>query len=149
MESHSVSTAAEAIAMLEGYQERIFERATALADAHWDFIYGMDDKLVWDQRSKLFLRCRKVGNSITIAWYETKWVGSKAAGTRKPIREYISRPKLSYGYPEVKLRSLARDWEIDRVLETERQMADMRRESSAVIRAILALRTQAKREASE
>lgn len=149
MVSRVINSASEAIAALEGYQEGIFERANALADAHWEFIYRMDEKLVWDQRSMLFLRCRKVGNSISIEWYETKWVGSKAAKTRKPIREYISRPKLTFGYPEVKLRSLARDWEIDRVLETERQMTALRRESSAVIRALTALRTQAKREATE
>lgn len=146
MDRYNVSTASEAIAMLEGYQERIFERASALADSHWDFIYRMDDKLNWEQRSKLFLRCRKVGNSMQIEWYETQWIGSKANKTRKPIRNYISRPKAGYAYPEVKLRSLARDWEIDRVLDTERQMAEYRRESAAVIRALTALRTQARRE---
>lgn len=149
MESQRIRTASEAINTLEGYMESVFEKANAAADAHWDFIYGMGKKVDWDKTSRLFLRCRKVGNSVQIEWYETRWIGTKANKDRRVLRSYIPRPKNSFAYPAEKLTQLARDWELESVLKTEEIMAECRRECAAINRAIIALRTQAKREASE
>lgn len=134
-----VTNMQEAIKALEGYLEVIFERAISLADEHWDYVYASDKKMPdWRQKSRLFLRCRKVGNSLQIEWYEIQWVGH--SGNRKFLRRYISKPRGQYGYNVTKLIALARDWEVDQVKETEAKMALIRREAGQANRALCALR---------
>jgi hypothetical protein len=140
MAKQKIRTAEEAIWALEAYSEHVYEMAVGIADRYWDFIYERNPKLEWDQRSRLFLRCRKTGNSVQIEWYETRWVGAKKNGTRKAIRTYISKPKAGFSYSTAKLLALAQEWESDLVLETEARLAECRREAHAITRAIYALR---------
>lgn len=132
----------DAIDALEDYLDRLYERAVGIADAHWQYVYERDKKLDWDQRSQLYPRCnRKTGNlTFTLEWYKTRWVGAKARGNRQRIKEYLPKPKDSYSYSEAKLSSLARDWEADKVRETEAAFARIRRESFQITRALLSLR---------
>jgi hypothetical protein len=135
----------EAIQALEAYLEVIFGRANSLSDEHWDYVYAYDKKMPdWRQKSRLFLRCRKVGNSLQIEWYEVRWVGP--SGNRKYLRHYISKPRGQYGYNIGKLIPLARDWEVERVKETEAKMAAIRREAGQVNRALTALRAYVRAE---
>lgn len=135
----------DAIDALESYLEVLYERAVEIADKHWDFIYTMDEGLSWDKKSRVFLRCRKVGNSLSFEWYETRWTGAKAKGNRKPLRVYLSKPRESFGYNLARLTSLARDWEREKILETEAAMEEFRREAHGITRALLSLRPYAKR----
>lgn len=140
-----VTSNQEAIQMLEAYLEVIFQRANSLSDEHWDYVYAYDKKMPdWRQKSRLFLRCRKVGNSLQIEWYEVRWVGP--SGNRKYLRHYISKPRGQYGYNIGKLIPLARDWEVERVKETEAGMASIRREAGQVNRALTALKAYARAE---
>lgn len=140
MVTQKIRTPEEAIEALEAYQEFLYERVVEEADKFWDVIYDRNPKLDWDKRSRLFLRCRKIGNSVQIEWYETTWAGTKKNGTRKAIRTYITKPKNSFSYTPQKLLSIAQDWEADMVLETEAKLTEYRREAKAITRAICALR---------
>lgn len=140
IDAQKIRTPEDAISALEAYQEFLYERAVEEADKFWDVIYDRNPKLDWDKRSRMFLRCRKVGNSIQIEWYENRWVGSKEKKTLRAIRTHISKPKSSYTYTASVLTALAQDWEVDMVLATEKRMAEYRREAAAVTRALAAFR---------
>lgn len=132
----------DAVVALEDYLDRLYERAVKIADAHWQFVYERDKKLDWDQRSRLYPRCnRKTGGlTFTLEWYKTRWVGAKAKGNRQRLKEYLAKPKASHTYSEAKLSSLAREWELEKVRETEAAFARIRREAYQVTRALFALR---------
>lgn len=136
----------DAIKALEGYLDRLYERAVKITDAHWQFVYEWDKKLDWDQRSQLYPRCnRKTGDmTFTLEWYKTRWVGAKAKGNRSRLKEYLTKRKDSHTYAEAKLTSLARDWEVAKVLETEAAFARIRHETYQITRALFALRAFAK-----
>jgi hypothetical protein len=53
------------------------------------------------------------------------------------VRRQIIKPKDSYGYTLSKLLTLSPDWAKDKVEETETQLADIRREASHLVKAII------------
>lgn len=132
----------EAISILERRIDALHARAYKIVERHWNYVREMEGRLPgWENKSSLQVRCAaKVGNSIRIDWCGIKWYGSKAKGDRKPIRTYIAKPKGAFGYTLSKLKALARDWEAQKVEETETQISDIRREASHLVKAIISIR---------
>lgn len=103
----------------------LHQEARVAVDDYWAHHYkGNGDLDVWE-RSKLGVRVRtsKEGD-FYIQWYWNKWIKDKA-GKRRPLSQYIRKGK-GFAYPESVLRKLAKEWELDLVLDLERDFAVIR-----------------------
>jgi len=121
---------------LERHMETLFERAMALAEVFYDFQRKRNATMDWAQKSTLQLRVRQRGLSLSAEWYEKRWFGSKAKGTRNAFRTYIGKPKASKGYTLSKLLSYAQEWEKDKVTEIETALAAIRYDAGCTMKAI-------------
>jgi hypothetical protein len=128
----------DAIALLEMRIKQLQDRGEAIVDAYWNHVGAMEPKLPgWENKIRLQIRCKLTGNSIRADWCEVRWYGSSSKGGRHAVRRQIIKPKDSYGYTVSKLLTLSPDWAKDKVEETETQLADIRREASHLVKAII------------
>ena len=128
----------EAIQLLEMRIKQLQDRGEAIADGYWKHVKAMEPKLPgWESKSRLQVRCILTGNSIRADWCEVRWYGSSSKGGRRSVRRQITKPKDAYGYTLSKLLTLSPDWAKDKVEETETQLADIRREASHLVKAII------------
>lgn len=124
---------------MESHMASLFAEASGLADAFFKFMREMNQSMDWPKKSSLQLRVRQQGVALVAEWYEKKWYGAKAKGTRKVFKTYITKPKDKYGYTESKLLGYAQDWEKDMVAETERKLTLIRYEASNTMKALMYL----------
>lgn len=136
----------DAIDSLEDYLDTLYDRSVIITNMHWQYVYENDKRFDWSKRSQLYPRCnRKLGSlTFSLEWYKTRWVGAKTKGNRQRIKEYLSKPKQGHAYSDSKLSSLARDWEVDKVRETEAAFSWIRRETYQITRALISLRAFAR-----
>ena len=128
----------DAIQLLEMRIKQLQDRGEAVADGYWKHVKAMEPKLSgWESKSRLQVRCILTGNSIRADWCEVRWYGSSSKGGRRSVRRQITKPKDAYGYTLSKLLTLSPDWAKDKVEETETQLADIRREASHLVKAII------------
>ncbi len=128
----------DAIQLLEMRIKQLQDRGEAVADGYWKLVKEMEPKLPgWESKSRLQVRCILSGNSIRADWCEVRWYGSSSKGGRRSVRRQITKPKDAYGYTVSKLLTLSPDWAKDKVEETETQLADIRREASHLVKAII------------
>jgi hypothetical protein len=128
----------DAIQLLEMRIKQLQDRGEAVADGYWKHVKAMEPKLPgWESKSRLQVRCILTGNSIRADWCEVRWYGSSSKGGRRSVRRQITKPKDAYGYTLSKLLTLSPDWAKDKVEETETQLADIRREASHLVKAII------------
>jgi hypothetical protein len=128
----------DAIQLLEMRIKQLQDRGEAVADGYWKHLKAMEPKLPgWESKSRLQVRCILTGNSIRADWCEVRWYGSSSKGGRQSVRRQITKPKDAYGYTLSKLLTLSPDWAKDKVEETETQLADIRREASHLVKAII------------
>jgi len=127
-----------AIELLQLRIKQLQDRGELIVDSYWEYVYRMEKKLPgWENKSRLHIRCNQTGNSIRADWCEVKWYGSSSKGGRKPVRRQIIKPKDAYGYTLSKLQTLSPDWAKDIVKKTETQLAEIRREASHLVKAIM------------
>ena len=128
----------EVIDLLQRRIELLQGRGERIVDSYWVYVYMMEKKLPgWESKSRLQIRCIQTGNSIRADWCEVKWYGSSSKGGRTSVRRQIIKPKDAYGYTLSKLQTLSPEWAKDIVTETETQLADIRREASHLVKAII------------
>jgi len=132
-------------AALERHMESLYKRALAVVNEYYDFKEEINEKMDWPKKSSLKPRVRQRGLSIAAEWYDKRWYGSKAKGTRRAFTTYIAKPKASHGYTLSKLLEYAQDWEKDKVAETETALAAIRYEASCVMKALSYLNMAAKK----
>lgn len=133
----------EAIKAVEQCIEEMYHQATEIADGYLAFVDSVEAKSKgWESRSNLQLSCSKKGNHLDIRWVGVKWYGPK--NKRSSLRFTLKKhpEKLTYGADQFK--PYAKDWEIDRVLETEKRLALIRRKNKHLVRSILSIRAAAK-----
>jgi hypothetical protein len=123
-------------AALERHMESLYRRATEVVDEYYKFKIEMDKRMDWPKKSSLKPRVRQRGLSIAAEWYDKRWYGSKAKGTRRAFTTYIAKPRTAHGYTLSKLLEYAQDWEKDKVAETENALAAIRYEAGCVMRAL-------------
>ena len=140
MEQHLDAQLEDVIGQLGMSMESLFAGASILADEYNQFIRKRNPKLDWPDKSSLQLRVRQRGLSMTAEWYQVRWYGSKAKGTRKPFSTYIAKPKTGYGYTMSKLFVYAQDWEKDKLQDIEARLTAIRRQAKFVMKAIAALK---------
>ena len=85
-------------AALERHMESLYKRALAVVNEYYNFKEAMNEKMDWPKKSSLKSRVRQRGLSIAAEWYDKRWYGSKAKGTRRAFTTYIAKPKASHGY---------------------------------------------------
>lgn len=139
-----------AIQQLVGRIDDLYAQAYEIVDRHWAWVRQQEaSQAGWENKSRLQLRCDRTGNSIRIDWCGITWHGSTQLGTRRSERKHITKPRDSYSYSHQMLKNLAKDWEAERVVGVEQQLAEIRREAAHLAKAITYIRharTAAKRE---
>lgn len=129
----------EALETLERCISDLHKEAVAVVDAHWKQIVSAEKQAKsWEDKSQLQLACHRKGNHIQTKWIGIKWYGTKAA--RKTTKINIPRAAGDLTYSVAKLKEWTRPWELEIVLETEKQLASLRRQAHFIVRAIMAVR---------
>lgn len=140
-------TTAGAIAAMEAKLKKLGDEAEQLCMRHFNYVMAGNKARSWEGRSALYATTRVRGYGLTANWYEVKWYGSKAAGTRRMNKKLIHKPKSTYGYTIAKLESHAQPWEVDMVIEIEAGLAEIRRKAAIVSKALLYLKQLERSEA--
>ncbi|MEW6169547.1 MAG: conjugative transfer protein MobI(A/C) [Pseudomonadota bacterium] len=123
-------------AVMEKHMQELYRKATEVVEEYYKFKIEMNKKMDWPKKSSLKPRVRQRGLSIAAEWYDKRWYGSKAKGTRRAFTTYIAKPRTAHGYTLSKLLEYAQDWEKDKVAETENALAAIRYEAGCVMRAL-------------
>lgn len=126
---------------LDALLAELSEEADSLAGSHtgWVWEQGKDIK-GWEDRSRLAFTSKRTGDSIVLYWHQVRWMGTAANKTRRSVLTWIRKPKDSNSYTMEKLLSYAKDWEVQKVKETEKQAALLRRKLKAYQRLAFAFR---------
>lgn len=126
---------------LDALLAELSEEADSLAGSHtgWVWEQGKDIK-GWEDRSRLAFTSKRTGDSIVLYWHQVRWMGAAANKTRRSVLTWIRKPKDSNSYTMEKLLSYAKDWEVQKVKETEKQAALLRRKLKAYQRLAFAFR---------
>ena len=138
---------AEAIRAVERCIEDLYHQATEITDHYLAFVDGVESKSKgWESRSNLQLSCTKKGNHLDIRWVGIKWYGPK--NKRVSLRVSLTKhpEKQSYGVDQ--LKQFAREWEIEKSIETERLLQLIRRKNKHLVRSIMSIKSAAKIDAA-
>jgi len=131
---------AKALELMTAKIEALGVEAEQLCKRHFDFVMAENKNKEWENRSALYPVTRVRGYGLTANWYEVKWYGNKAAGTRRMNKKLIHKPKGSHSYTFAKLESHSQPWEVDMVREVEVGLAEIRRKAAVVSKALLYLK---------
>lgn len=130
-----------AVSALERRLDDLAVRADRIVDGHWRAVQAMERRFPgWENKSQLQVRSAKEGNSLRLDWFGVKWYGSKAKGTRKPMRTHIGKPAGAYSFSLSKLYTHCKEWEKPMVRDTEEQLATIRREARHIAKALQLIR---------
>lgn len=129
------------VANLDACMDDVEAKARSLVEDHWSQMRAMDARHPgWENKSTLFLRCFKRGNSLQIEWSIARWWGSSAKGNRKMYRTHIAKARGTHAYSLAKLLAHAKEWEKPLVAELEPQLAELRESASNLNKARMYLR---------
>jgi len=121
---------AKALELMTAKIEALGVEAEQLCKRHFDFVMAENKNKEWENRSALYPVTRVRGYGLTANWYEVKWYGNKAAGTRRMNKKLIHKPKAGHSYTIAKLESHSQPWEVDMVREIEAGLAEIRRKAA-------------------
>lgn len=123
---------------IEACVRELFDEAVRAQDGYLSHVDAVEAKAKgWDSRSTLQLSCTKKGNSLDLKWTGIKWYGpkNKRVSIRVPIKKGIDG-----SFSIDKLKEFAKDWEIDKVVETERKLQVVRRKAKHLVSAATSIR---------
>jgi len=126
----------DAIRLLRVRLAALETKAADLCKQHFDFAMAENKTRAWEHKSVLYAQARMRDNTLSVAWYEVRWYGSKAAKTRRMTKKLIRKPKDKHGYNLDALLKLAQPWEADRVRDIEQELLPIRREATFIGKAI-------------
>ena len=129
-----------ALELMTAKIEALGVEADQLCKRHFDLVMAENKNKDWANKSTLYAIARVRGYSLTANWYEVKWYGNKAAGTRRINKKLIHKPKAGHSYTFAKLESHSQPWELDMVREVEAGLAEIRRKAAIVSKALLYLK---------
>ena len=135
-----MESTAKALELMTAKIEALGVEAEQLCKRHFDLVMAENKNKEWENRSALYPVTRVRGYGLTANWYEVKWYGNKAAGTRRMNKKLIHKPKGSHSYTFAKLESHSQTWEVDMVREVEVGLAEIRRKAAVVSKALLYLK---------
>jgi hypothetical protein len=126
----------DAILGLERCIAVLYDQAVIAADEYMKFVDGVEAKATgWESRSTLQLSCTRKGNHLDLKWTGIRWFGPK--NNRQFIRVRIAINAETMTYARDRLKTFAKDWEIDEVAKTEKKLQSIRRKSKHIVKAIV------------
>ena len=93
-----MESTAKALELMTAKIEALGVEAEQLCKRHFDLVMAENKNKDWENRSALYPVTRVRGFGLTANWYEVKWYGNKAAGTRRMNKKLIHKPKGSHSY---------------------------------------------------
>lgn len=129
-------------AALETCLNDLHKQAAAAVDEHWEQLIKAEKQTkTWDDKSHLQVASYRQGNHIQMKWIGIKWTGNK--GSRRQVKNNITRSGDDMSYSEAKLAKWAKEWELPIVLETEKKLTSIRKQAHYVVRSLMAIRNAA------
>ena len=114
----------------------LYDQAVIAAEDYMTFVDRQEAKATgWESRSTLQLSCVRRGNHLDLKWTGVRWYGSK--NNRKMVRVRITTVGETMSYSKDKLSLFAKEWEIDKVMETEAKLHVIRRKAKHIVKAIV------------
>lgn len=92
----------------------------------------------WESRSTLQLSCTRKGNHLDLKWTGVKWYGP--SNSRVSVRVAIKKNSDGFSYSADKLKVFAKEWELDAVMEAEKQLQSIRRRAKHLVNAATSIR---------
>ena len=126
----------DAIQGLERCIAVLYGQAVIEAEEYMKFVDGVEAKATgWESRSTLQLSCTRKGNHLDLKWTGIRWFGLK--NNRQFIRVRIAINEETMTYARDRLKTFAKEWEIDEVVKTEKKLQSIRRKSKHIVKAIV------------
>ena len=126
----------DAIQGLERCIAVLYGQAVIEAEEYMKFVDGVEAKATgWESRSTLQLSCTRKGNHLDLKWTGIRWFGPK--NNRQFIRVRIAINEETMTYARDRLKTFAKEWEIDEVVKTEKKLQSIRRKSKHIVKAIV------------
>ena len=133
----------DAIQGLERCIEVLYGQAMVAADEYMSFVDRVEAKATgWESRSTLQLSCTRKGNHLDLKWTGIRWFGQK--NNRQSIRVRIAINEESMTYAKDRLNTFAKEWEIDKVMETEAKLHVIRRKAKHIVKSMMYVRNAVK-----
>lgn len=129
----------KALVSLTAEIETLGSDAEGLCTRHLELVMSENKTKDWENKSTLYVQARIRGYGLTVNWYEIKWYGKKATGTRRMSKTLIKKPAKSYTYSMSVLERHAQPWEIDMVREIEEMLGRIRRRAIFISKAMAML----------
>ena len=121
----------------------LYDQAVIAAEDYMTFVDRQEAKATgWESRSTLQLSCVRRGNHLDLKWTGVRWYGSK--NNRKMVRVRITTVGDTMSYSKDKLTPFAKEWEIDKVMETEAKLHVIRRKAKHIVKSMMYVRNAVK-----
>ena len=133
----------DAMTALEACIMELYDQAVVTAEDYMTFVDRQEAKATgWESRSTLQLSCVRRGNHLDLKWTGVRWYGSK--NNRKMVRVRITTVGDTMSYSKDKLTPFAKEWEIDKVMETEAKLHVIRRKAKHIVKSMMYVRNAVK-----
>jgi hypothetical protein len=133
----------DAMTALEACIMDLYDQAVIAADDYMAFVDREEARATgWESRSALQLSCVRRGNHLDLKWTGVRWYGPK--NNRKMVRVRITTVGETMSYSKDKLSLFAKEWEIDKVMETEAKLHVIRRKAKHIVKSMMYVRNAVK-----
>lgn len=117
----------------------LFDQAVRVQDVYLAHVDAVEAKAKgWESRSTLQLSCTRKGNHLDLKWTGVKWYGPTNA--RVSVRVPIKKGSDGFSYSADKLKVFAKEWELEAVMEAEKQLQSIRRRGKHLVNAAASIR---------
>ncbi|BEU98872.1 hypothetical protein ACDW_45780 (plasmid) [Acidovorax sp. DW039] len=121
----------------------LYNQAVTAADDYMAFVDREEARATgWESRATLQLSCVPRGNHLDLKWTGVRWYGPK--NNRKMARVRITTVGETMSYSKDKLTPFAKEWEIDKVMETEAKLHAIRRKAKHIVKSMTYVRNALK-----
>ena len=112
----------------------LVREAEEISGEHLRFVMAENRRRAFGDQSTLYCKVRQTSNSLSVTWYKCQWYGIKPK--RYLRKTTIPKPNRKHIYTIASLESVARSWEIDLVRDIELKLAEIRRQSYHIGKAL-------------
>lgn len=132
---------------IESMERRILElgiQAKRVRDEHWNYHLRENAMLKPEDKGRLNVRARVRKGGLEISWWHFRFV-KREGSTKSTIRSWSIPKGRAHMYRHHSLAVRGKPWEMQKVLETEGKMAQIRSEYAEVRKALTALKRMQKK----
>ncbi len=114
-------------AILDAKLKELLQVAHSYVDEFWSVHLETNPMKEVKNKSRLALRARLMGSTLTIEWMQTKWI--KDGNKYKPLYSYIKKGK-GFGVSKKTLQTYSQPWEYELVCKYEDVFTGLRQLSA-------------------